>query len=231
MTKLQALAAGADAGHAARGESRRIWKILGGTMSDLIRRPERRAGAIAARCGALLSALLLVAGCVTHIAASSTQNPPPAEPLAHFDHFELLPVDGSAEAKKETAAYSHVEGNLQTELKAVAGPWEKSGTGGRKLQIAPYVQDLKFVDGGTRFFAGALAGSSAVVVKLRLTDADSKKVIAEPQFFQRAAAMGGAWSIGATDNDMLKRIATVAAGYMRDNYDKAVGGPTGYDGE
>lgn len=30
MTKLPTLAAGVDAGHAARGESRRIWKILGG---------------------------------------------------------------------------------------------------------------------------------------------------------------------------------------------------------
>ncbi|HVJ42289.1 MAG TPA: hypothetical protein VM639_12365 [Dongiaceae bacterium] len=203
-------------------------------MSQSICRPgrdEHRARTIAARWGALASALLLLAGCVTHIAASSTQNPPPSEPLAHFDHFELLPVDGTAEAKKEAAAYSHVDGNLQSELKAVIGAWEKSGTGGRKLQIAPYVQDLKFVDGGTRFFAGALAGSSAVVVKLRLTDADSKAVIAEPQFFQRAAAMGGAWSVGATDNDMLKRIATIAATYMRDNYSKAVGGPTGYDGE
>jgi len=178
-----------------------------------------------------LSALLMVAGCVTHIAASSTQNPPPTEPLAHFDHFELLPIDGSAEAKKEAAAYSHIDSNLQSELKAVVGPWEKSGTVGRTLQIAPYVQDLKFVGGGTRFFAGAFAGSSAVVVKLRLTDAESKAIIAEPQFYQRAAAMGGAWSIGATDNDMLKRIATIAAEYMRNNYDKAIGGPTGYDGE
>jgi hypothetical protein len=203
-------------------------------MSDLIcasGRSARRTASIVARLSAVLSALLLVTGCVTHIAASSTQNPPPAEPLAHFDHFELLPVDGSAEAKKEAAAYAHIDGNLQNEMKAVIGPWEKSGTAGRKLQIAPYVQDLKFVGGGTRFFAGAFAGSSAVVVKLRLIDADSEMVIGEPQFFQRAAAMGGAWSIGATDNDMLKRIATIAAGYMRDNYDKAVGGPTGYDGE
>jgi hypothetical protein len=93
------------------------------------------------------------------------------------------------------------------------------------------VSELKFVDGGTRFFAGAFAGSSAVVMQLRLIDAATKAVVAQPEFFQRAAAMGGAWSIGGTDNSMLERIAGVAQEYLRRNYDDAVGGPTGADPE
>jgi hypothetical protein len=39
--------------------------------------------------------------------------------------------------------------------------------------------------------------------------------------------MGGAWSVGGTDNGMLERIADVAQDYLKRNYDQAVGGPTG----
>lgn len=64
---------------------------------------------------------------------------------------------------------------------------------------------------------------------VKLVDDQTKTVIAEPQFYQRASAMGGAWSIGATDNDMLKRIAVVCQEYLERNYNQAVGGPTGLE--
>jgi len=178
--------------------------------------------------GIALSAILLLSACATHIAASSSDNPPPAEPLENFDHFTLLPLDGTAEAKKQTAAFSRIDHNLQVTVDDLTRTWEKPAAGGRKLEIAPYVQDLKFIGGGARFFVGAMAGSSAVVIKLRLTDADTKAVIGEPQFYQRADAWGGAWSVGRSDNGMLGRIAQVAADYLRNNHDRAVGGPTGY---
>ena len=62
------------------------------------------------------------------------------------------------------------------------------------------------------------------LVEAMLKQAD---MLAQPEFFQRAAAMGGAWSIGGTDNGMLERIATIAQDYLVRNYDQAVGGPTG----
>jgi len=66
-------------------------------------------------------------------------------------------------------------------------------------------------------------------MKVKFIDAETKAVIAEPEFYQRAAAMGWAWSVGATDNDMLDRIATVFQEYLERNYDKPVGGPTGLE--
>jgi hypothetical protein len=171
--------------------------------------------------------VLLLAGCVTHIEPSVTANPPPTEPLKNFGHFELLPVQASAEAKTETAALAKIETSLRDKILAVTKPWEQSDWDARKLKIEPTVEQLKFVDGGTRFFAGAFAGSSAVVIKLKLIDAATQQVVAQPEFFQRAAAMGGAWSVGGTDNGMLERIATVAQDYLKRNYDQAVGGPTG----
>jgi len=175
------------------------------------------------------AALLLLGACVTHIEPSAKTNPPPAEPLAHFTHFELLPLQASADAKTETAALTKIETNLKAKIPALTQGWEKTDANGRKLQIEPMVEQLKFVDGGTRFFAGAFAGSSAVVMKLKLTDAASHQVIGEPEFYQRAAAMGGAWSVGGTDNGMLERIASIASDYLQRNYTQAVGGPTGFE--
>jgi hypothetical protein len=174
-----------------------------------------------------LAALLLLGACVTHIEPTAKTNPPPAEPLAHFAHFELLPLQASAEAKAETEALAKIETSLKAKIPALTKAWEQTDPTGRKLQIEPMVEQLKFVDGGTRFFAGAFAGSSAVVMRLKLIDAATHQVIAQPEFYQRAAAMGGAWSIGGTDNGMLERITSIASDYLQRNYTTAVGGPTG----
>ena len=170
-----------------------------------------------------------IAGCTTEIAPSVQQNPPPTEKLSSFSHFELLPVEASAEAKKEDRALAKISENMQQTVKPQLVSWEKQGAEGRTLKIQPYVQDLKFVDGGTRFFAGALAGSSAVVMKVKLIDAETGAIVAEPEFYQRAAAMGGAFSVGGSDNGMLQRITTVCAEYLARNYNAAVGGPTGLE--
>jgi hypothetical protein len=61
------------------------------------------------------------------------------------------------------------------------------------------------------------------------TPGDTGKVIADPEFYQRAAAEGGTWTFGATDKSMLVRINTVAQQYLQRNYAHAVGGPTGLD--
>ena len=52
-------------------------------------------------------------------------------------------------------------------------------------------------------------------------------MIASPLFFARAAAIGGRWTFGVTDNLMLVRIADRFTDYLAANYATAVGGPTG----
>jgi hypothetical protein len=173
--------------------------------------------------------LLLLAGCVTKMEASSETNPPPLEPLSHFAHFELQPLAAPDQVKKdEAAAFAKIGQHLQQQIPAVTVGWEKADGNGRTLVIEPSLVDLKFVDGASRFFAGSFAGSSAVVMKLRLVDKATGQAVGEPEFFQRAAAMGGAWTIGGTDNAMLERIVSISADYLRDNYTSAVGGPTGW---
>ncbi|MGH8184251.1 MAG: hypothetical protein ACREPH_11400 [Rhodanobacteraceae bacterium] len=173
---------------------------------------------------------LICCACVTNIHPDVTGNPPPTEPFSHFQHFILEPVNVSSGAAHETAAVDKISTYMQQRVGGTLAGWENHNPSGRVLNVEPYIVQLKFVSGGARFFAGALAGSSAVLMRVKFTDAQTGQVIADPEFYQRAAAYGGAWSIGGTDNGMLARISTVVQQYVDRNYAHAVGGPTGLDG-
>ena len=178
----------------------------------------------------LLPAMLamLCCACVTHIRSNVTENPPPHEPLSAFQHFRLeAVVAANSDVSEQAAPMAKISSNTQTKLETTIHGWENKSQSGRTLKIEPRVTELKFVSGTKRFFAGDFAGSSAVIMHLRLTDVETGKVIADPEFYQRAAAEGGTWSLGGTDNGMLVRITTVAQQYMQRNFVTAVGGPTG----
>ncbi|HEX5489532.1 MAG TPA: hypothetical protein VFX04_10355 [Rhodanobacteraceae bacterium] len=172
----------------------------------------------------------LSCGCVTHIRPTVNYNPPPSEPLSHFQHFMLAPLKVSGGAAHEEAAVNKISLYMRQRVGGTLMSWENRNQSGRVLEVKPCIDQLKFVGGGTRFFAGALAGSSAVLMHVALVDAQTGRMIANPEFYQRAAAYGGAWSFGGTDNGMLARIATVVQQYLDRNYLRAVGGPTGLDG-
>lgn len=171
-------------------------------------------------------AAVFLSGCVTNIRPTVASNPPPAKPLNAFGSFEVRPLSVDA-GVKEPEALVKIQQNLDQKLGVLVGQWNRGV--GPTLVIEPRVRELKFVGGGGRFLAGSLAGSSAVRLTVTLTDKDSGQVIAEPEFYQRAAAMGGAYSFGGTDNAMLVRISSVVDEYLRRNYEQAVGGPTGLE--
>jgi len=182
----------------------------------------------------MLLPVLLAFGCtacVTNIHPDVQSNPPPSEPLSDFQHYQLMPTTISAEAAHEAAAFAKINANLQERVGGALSGWENRNQNGRVLRIEPHIDQLKFVSGVGRFWAGDMAGSSAVVLHVKLTDAATGKVIANPEFYQRAAAEGGMWSFGGTDNGMLARIATVAQQYLQRNYAQTVGGPTGLEGQ
>ena len=101
----------------------------------------------------------------------------------------------------------------------------------KTLVITPVITEIKFINGAARFWAGAFAGSSAAIMKVQIVEKETGRTIAAPIFYARAAAMGGAWTFGATDNLMLTRIAGRLTDYLANNYGAAVGGPTGQDPE
>ena len=172
-------------------------------------------------------------GCVTTVdTPASTFNPPPTTGLSAYSQIELIPIRFAPGVQSNEASQKALR-KIQENVDAKIGPtlerWNTSpsATSNGQLVIEPLITEMKFVSGGTRLIAGALAGSSAVVMKVKMYDKVSGNMIAHPEFYQRAAAMGGAYSMGASDNLMLVRIADLLTEYLRDNYAAPVGGRTG----
>jgi hypothetical protein len=180
----------------------------------------------------LVSAVLMLL--VGAIAVAEPQNPPPVNALAGYDKYEILPIAmgppyAGDEGKEKAKA--KIQDHVTMEIDPVLVQWNADAAGnsrGQSLAIAPRIEKLKVVSGGARFWAGALAGDSYVVMKLRISEQPSGALIAEPEFYQRAAAMSGAWTFGGQDKDMMHRIALIMKQYLLDNYKEAVGGATGY---
>ncbi|MBB5209777.1 hypothetical protein [Chiayiivirga flava] len=175
---------------------------------------------------ALLAAAVLLAGCATQIRPTVSDNPPPTRALNTFEAFELRPV-AIAAGVAEPEAVAKIQQHIDAKVKPLLAQWSRGA--GATLVLEPTIRELKFVSGGNRVWAGAMAGSSAVRLTVRLTDKASGAVVAEPEFYQRAAAMGGAYSFGGSDNAMLERIASVLVEYLQRNHARAVGGPTGLE--
>lgn len=167
------------------------------------------------------------------IEASSMTNAAPAEAFNAFQRFELAkstmsaPYDGQKGNEQAQANFQlNLDGNIQEwlgEKNAAAAKLDSP----RVLLIEPRIDKVKFVGTGARIWAGAMAGSSRILVKVKFTDKATGKVIAEPEFYQHAAGMAGAYSMGGADKAMVERVAKLVADYIKSNYDAAVGSPTG----
>jgi hypothetical protein len=180
-----------------------------------------------------------IAACILTLAFSvaafaEPQNPPPANALSGYDAYELAPIAMdpplAGDAGKEKAK-GKIQEHMNIQTAPIIAQWNTDAAGssrGQKLVIEPRIEKLKVVSGGARFWAGAFAGDSYVVMKVKLVEQPSGNVIAEPEFYQRAAAMSGAWTFGGQDKDMMQRIVLLANKYLLTNYEEAVGGPTGY---
>lgn len=183
----------------------------------------------------LLSFTLFFTGCATKIAPTLIHNPPPAEKFSAFTHFELQPISmvpPYAGQEANERALKKIQENFSLRADPMVKAWNEGGASAptkRTLVIKPVIWEIKFIGGGARFWAGALAGSSAIIARVELIDKDTGKRVANPEFYARAAAMAGAWTFGSTDNIMLVRIANRMADYLSNNYAAAVGGPTGAD--
>ena len=190
----------------------------------------------------LLAALILglglaFGGCATQVkspVANTARNPAPSEKFSDFSRFELAPIAMPAPyagQEANEAAKTKIQENVDARLLPLVAAWNKLGAGkpARTLLIRPTITEIKFINGTARFWAGAMAGSSMVVVQARIVEKETGRVVAQPEFYAHAAAMAGAWSIGGADNAMLTRIANRLCDYIAANYDVAVGGVTGAD--
>lgn len=191
----------------------------------------------------LLPALLVLSlgfafgGCATQVKSpvvNTARNPAPAESFSGFSRFELAPVSMPAPyagQEANEAALKKIQENVDARLLPLMAAWNRIGAEkpARTLVIRPAVTEIKFINGTARFWAGAMAGSSMVVLEAAFIEKETGREVALPEFYSRAAAMAGAWSMGGADNAMLVRIANRFSDYVAANYDAAVGGVTGAD--
>lgn len=170
---------------------------------------------------------------VGYIEAKEINNPPPKAALESFDRFEIAKITMEAPYAGQGAneqAKERLQINLDERTTPLLAEWnakEPKHSPPRTLKIEPAIRHVKFISGKARFWAGAFAGGTAVLMTVKLSDAASGEVIAEPEFYQHANAMGAAWSFGATDKTMLVRVTDLISNYLKSNYVMAVGGPTG----
>lgn len=174
-----------------------------------------------------------LSGCVTHIKEDATMNPPPAEKFSNFNHFELAKIKlvppYAGQAPNERALVK-VQENVSGRMDPTLVAWNTAGRDAkpvRTLLIEPAITEIKFISIGSRIMAGAIPGSSAIILRARITEKENGNVIATPEFYARGNTWAGAFSFGATDNVMLVRVAGRLCDYLLSNYGAAVGGPTG----
>lgn len=184
-------------------------------------------------CISFILASFLFSGCATtYIKVDELENPPPKFKFADFSTYEMndiiiAPEYDSSEANIK--AKNKIQETLNSRLATIITAWGQKQVQSPKgtLVIEPRISQIKFIGGNARFWAGALAGSSAINMEVTYRDKETGEVVAQPKFYQHANAMAGAWSIGATDNVMLDRIASLIIDYTVANYETAIGGATG----
>jgi hypothetical protein len=168
---------------------------------------------------------------VDYVEPKNQSNPPPAMPLDAFQRFEITPIAMDAPYAGQSgneAAKTSIQANLDLRAQPVLADWNSkpAGAEAKTLKIEPIIRHIRFISGGARFWGGAWGGGSAVLMTVKLTDASTGQVIAEPEFYQHANKMGAAWSFGATDKAMLVRVSAMITDYLQKNYTAAVGGTT-----
>ena len=138
------------------------------------------------------------------------------------------------ERREDNDSYIRVTGKVQelidSNIKPMIEEWNAKNAAknqGRTLVIEPRINSLKFSSVAKRIFIGPFGGSSYAIVSVKFYDKVSGKEIAYPVFYQRAAAMSGAFTLGGQDNAMLHRVVSLFKDYTQANYETAVGGPTG----
>ena len=167
------------------------------------------------------------------IEASAATNPAPAEAFSGFDRFEVSSIAMSSPYAGQPAneqARKDLQADLDKRIQSWVGERHAQPAQhdpARTLLVEPRIDKVRFISTGARLWAGALSGTSRVLVKVKITDKATGAVIAEPEFYQQARGMAGAWTFGAADKAMLEREADLVVDYLRSNYEHAVGGTTG----
>jgi hypothetical protein len=135
--------------------------------------------------------------------------------VSSFASYELRDI--SANVKVHERVMTKLTTELRLRLDAPLQAWNEAGAQpGHEgsLAIEVVITDMKFVSGAKRAFAGGLAGSSHCAATAKLVDVAGNQVLFTREFSEFADRSSGAWTMGATDNLMLNRLAENVATWV-----------------
>ena len=169
---------------------------------------------------------LMLFGCATQV----TETPSPVTPSkARFGGFEkvilvrtaIAPTYGEHEANIK--AVNKIDEVLASRINAILDNVEIKTADQLKamnlsdpdvLVIKPYVKQIKFIGGAARFWAGAMAGSSVVIMDVAFERGDGQK-LSNPGYMRKAGAYSDAF--GVASNRMLNDVVEDVANYVMAN--------------
>jgi hypothetical protein len=174
------------------------------------------------QCSACLI-ILSATGCATHMAPMQSFPARPASKLSgygtvYLQKATIAPAYAShgANIKAVNKIDEHLAKqvhSIYSDVKVISKNADtRSEVGKSALLISPYVEEIKWIGGAARFWVGAMAGSSAMNMRVTFTDIESGAVIAEPIFWASASAYSGPF--GVADNAMLGKIAADVGNYI-----------------
>ncbi len=179
------------------------------------------------RYGWLPLVVALLAGCATNLTRPAGPPQPTKVRFGEYQQVEMARVSLSerfADSGANQKALRKIDELLTRDMqmlfpkmKIVATAAEFTRGAPQTLLIEPHIKEIKFIGGMARFWAGAMAGSSAVLMQVIYRDSASGEVIADPEFYEQAGAYSGDWTIGGTDNQMLEEIVKEVTNYSQLN--------------
>ena len=158
-------------------------------------------------------------GCGSGVSKPVSPPQPPTMKLSAFDAIEYAPTRLSPSTEQDEVSRAKIDQELGICMANVPSA-RGAGSGppvARTVVLEPMIEEIRKVSTTARVLGGALAGGSGVRVSVVLRDQSTGEVLATPEFYNSANAMGAAYTFGVGDTLMLIEIAQEICNYVVEN--------------
>ncbi len=147
----------------------------------------------------------------------------PSQPLSSFSRFELAPMTFSQPIRAEEGKMREArefEIAYRIRITGLLDQWNTNVQAGARdtLVVKTDLVGLRIISGAARFWAGAFAGDSFLDLDLRLVNKHTGEQISNVRVRKNADAMGGAWSVGQTDQNLDQYVIEIIRTFLSNNY-------------
>ena len=144
----------------------------------------------------------------------------PKEPFSAYGQFKFEPTTLAGYLAKEKTAITtstNLDHNITVAVQPKLSVWNKPDNP-RTLQIKTHISALRFIGGGTRFFAGRMAGRSNITVEVTFIDQATSTVIGKKVISRIAEAANG-FTLARADYAMVENMGKDIVSYIDKHYE------------